>query len=129
MNKKLKLNLESKILDRVYKFELSRTIFAVIRYVLISVGAAALIFATLSQIASIFGDQKTLDLLELFLEDREIIQSYFLEVIDVISEETPWDLIIFLLLAATALGMTLFFISKNARKIKNRASRLLSYFK
>ncbi len=124
MNKKENKNLEQKILKRVYKFEKERTSLTVLRYIILVGGVGALIVYAVVRIYEMLYRQGTLDLLQIFGEDRSIINQYLGEVFDTFTTEFPkflgFELLILILIFATVLILVL----RNFGKIKNRLRAL-----
>lgn len=133
-SQKLKNHIEDKrfksdIMNLVYRYEAKRTYLEVVKYAfLILIFLFTAVF-TSSIVFSILKKQSTFDLLILFIEDFEIIKTYFFEVIIVFYEEAPKLLLLFIFLALILFSITFYSLSKNFTKIKNRLLFLRKYFR
>lgn len=129
MRKGLRNNLESRILERVYKFEARRTLFLVLKYLIILFAILAFGILSILEIIFILNEQRSLDLLELFGEDREIFEKYIGEVLDTLYSEVPWDLVLVFIILSIALASLLFAFVRNFSRIRARAGSIIEYFK
>lgn len=116
--------LDKKILSGVYDFEMKRTFSSLIRYtffillfVSVVISAAVITFSILSQ-------QQTLDLLDLFSEDKEIIFQYLGDVLNIFYIELPKEWALLLLISVLLLCISLLIIGKKSPIIKNRLQTL-----
>jgi len=121
--------LERKIINTVYTFETKKTVLELILRIssIIIVGFCGILL--LVSILRQLIEQQTLDMLQLFKEDGEIIKEYIGDVINTLYEELPkHDVLILIILSVTLLLLVLFFI-KNSGKIKNKIRSLRRYWK
>lgn len=120
--------LEEKIIKKVYQLETKKTAIDIIIR-----GAGMMILLLIfilffSIIVDSLKEQHTLDVLQLFGEDKEVIGAYFFDSLYVIYEELPQYAVII------AVIVLLLFISgglkiiQNYEKIKNRCRSILRYW-
>ncbi len=122
-------NLEDKIIKKVYEYETKHTLIdiilragAIVATFLLSIFLILLIYERLYE-------QSTLDVLQLFQEDFEVIRQYFGDVVEVLYYETPKeDLLLFIAAAITFIILVLYFV-KNFGKIHRKITSLLNYWK
>lgn len=120
--------LKNNILRKVYLFETRRTvteiIFRIGSIVLVVVGGIVVIQSLIKQLV----EQQTLDMLEIFHEDKEIISQYLGDIVNTFYQELPknetmWSVILFILFVF----LILIFIH-NFEKISNRIKALKKYW-
>lgn len=120
--------LEKKIIKKTYELEARRTILDVInKSVFIGITGIAIILLG-QHIYQTYQMQKTLDLLELFSEDTEIVRAYFLEIVKVFYEETPLEAVAVLLIVFILFCVVVLTSIKNFGTIRNRAKSLTKYW-
>ncbi len=120
--------LEKQIVNKMYSFETKKTLLEI----MIRTGVVL--------IATIFGmyflmvvirqliEQRTLDVLELFQEDAEIIRNYAREAFETIYQEFPkYEFALSIFMFLVGLFFILLFL-KNFKKIKNKLFALKKYW-
>jgi hypothetical protein len=126
--KKQEQPLEEEILKKVYKYEAQRTHKMILSLFLGFMFVQFFIVLTASVLYQTLKEQETLDLLQLFGEDMDIIREYFGDVVYAFWIESPQGLLLtFLILLLTIFGI-IFFVVKNYRKIKNRLASINTFF-
>lgn len=121
-------NLEDKILDKVYVYEAKLTIAEIlVRLGAVLVLGAVIIFVIQVLITTLI-EQKTLDLLEIFNEDFEIIKTYFQDVVQIFFEELPKKTVLILLIAVTLFIIGFLTFIKNFARIKRKLKALLGHW-
>lgn len=119
---------EKEILKNVYKYEAKRTYKMILTIWIIFIVAQFLIVITGSALYDILKQQQTLDLLQIFNENFEVIRDNIGDVLYTFYVESPQLLVLlFGVVLLTFFGIILFVI-KNFRKIKNRISSMNNYF-
>lgn len=120
--------LEDKIIKKIYKEETQKTVFEVfVRSFLISISILVGIIL-IRLIFAQYVEQKTLDVLEIFNEDLEIIRNYMGDVITTLYHETPKDLLVLLIAFFTIFVLaTLTFIRKFG-KIRNKLRSISKFW-
>lgn len=119
-----KLSLEDNIIKKVYSYEKKRTEVSILKYTtLIFLLAGSIVFLTY-QIFAILYQQATLDLLEIFQEDLEIIRANIWDVLQTFYVESPLELFAVLFIFIVVLAIVLFFLTRNFSKIKNRTKAI-----
>ncbi len=127
-NKQEEESLEKIILKKVYGYEAKRTYKTIFILWAAFFVAQFLIVLISSSIYSILKDQQTLDLLQIFNEDFEIIRENIIDVLYAFYTESPQLLLsLFIILVLTVFGI-IFFVIKNFRKIKNRLKSVNTFF-
>ncbi len=129
MNAEKETNLEKKIIHSVYTFERKRTFAWVVTYTLVLTFLLLAIVYILTAIITTYNEQGTLDILDLFNQDTDLIRKYFFEAIDTLYQEAPENLPLYLFILVTVVGGLTYVISRNFRKIKNKIHSLRIYFK
>lgn len=122
------VQLEEKILNRVYRFETKKTLSELI----IRVGTIIIaIFATASFGIFVFQqlqEQQTLDLLQIFQEDVDTARMYIGEVASTLYQETPkQEFLIFVVALMCVIVFGLLFV-KNFEKMRKRVLSILRYW-
>lgn len=118
------MDLEKKILKKVYTFEKRRTIWDILKFFFLILSGSSFVIFLVYKILSIYYEQQTLDLLELFREDFETIQENILNVTSTFYNEAPKELFAILAVFILFLVIVLLFVSKNFEKIKRRLMAL-----
>ncbi len=119
------MKLEDKIVKKVFVLETKKTAGEIFLRILGILVFAFVIFFIGSIIFEIFQEQRTLDLLEIFQEDIEIVRRYSFDVISQFYRETPKELVAILITGIVVILILLFNIARNFEKIRNK---LLSIF-
>lgn len=119
--------LEKSIIKKVYRLESKRTSLTIVKFLFFFCLITGLLLFAAVTTFNILQEQQTLDLLELFNQDWEIIRNYFFEVASVFYEEMPKNFFALSLLALLAFLVIFILLVKNARKIKNRLNSLHQY--
>jgi hypothetical protein len=121
--------LEKKILKKVYFWEAKRTIFDLFLKMILffSSGLFLLIFGQI--FFEILNEQKTLDLLNFFNEDFEVIKKYFLDNVFIFFFEMPKFLLLLLLLFLATFSLVILTLIKNFYTLKNKVKSFLKFFK
>lgn len=112
--------LENKIIEKIYRIEKKSTVLTVLKYLFFISIFLSLVIFFVSSTLSILKDQQTLDLLDLFNENIDVIQKYLSEVISTLIEEMPKFYIFASIFFIIFLSLTIFFLSKSFKKIKNK---------
>lgn len=120
--------LEKTILKKIYGFEAKRTIVEVI----FRIGSLILVITTGIVVASALikqlVEQQTLDLLQLFQEDVEIIKQYLGDVLDTFYQELPKNEVILTVILLVVFIFFLLLFIKNFEKMSNRIKALKKYW-
>ncbi len=120
--------LEKNIVKNVYGYEAKRTYKTVFTVWAIFMVAQFLIVILGSYIYQILKEQQTLDLLQLFTEDIDIIKENIADVAYTMYVESPQVLLLlFIILLLTVFGIIIFVI-KNFKKIKNRFGAIKKFY-
>jgi len=121
--------LEKKILKKVYFWEAKRTIFDLFLKMILffSSGLFLLIFGQI--FFEILDEQKTLDLLNFFNEDFEVVKKYFLDNVFIFFFEMPKFLLLLLLLFFAIFSLVILTLIKNFYILKNKVKSFLKFFK
>jgi len=119
--------LEKKIIEKAYQYETKRTIseLFVKLFLLVLSLFSGLIIA--QAIITVYIAQQTLDLLQIFSEDIEVIRNYFGDVLQTFYEETPKDLLVLLVIIIIFGFGILLTIFQNFGKIKNRIRSIVAF--
>lgn len=121
-------NIEKKIVNKVYVYETRKTGLEVFVKVLLTVLAVFLALVFGSLFISDVLEQRTLDLLEIFQEDREVIQQYLSEVLQTFYIELPKPLlVIFLVFLLLFITLILTFY-RRPHRVRNRVRTLVRYW-
>lgn len=121
--------LEKKILNKVYGFETKRT-FADLFLRIVGIGTFS--FLGITFMVSIFNQlrtQQTLDLLELFSEDYEVIKKNIADVAFIFYGELPKHETLMVVVALILLIIFILTLIKNFAKIKNKISSIIIYWR
>jgi len=121
--------LEKKILKKVYFWEAKRTLFDLVLKIILffSSGLFLLIFGQI--FFEILNEQKTLDLLNFFSEDFEVVKKYFLDNVFIFFFEMPKFLLLLLLLFLAIFSLVILTLIKNFYILKNKVKSFLKFFK
>lgn len=120
--------LEKEILKKVYKYEAKRTYKMILTLWMGFIFVQFFIVITASALYQTLREQQTLDLLQLFGENIEVIKDNIADVLYTFYIESPQLLLfIFIILLLTIFGI-IFFVIKNFKKIKNRLTSINNYF-
>lgn len=121
-------NLEQKILKNVYILETKQTLSEIIIRTVSVVILVGLSIFIVADIIRILVQQQTLDVLQLFQEDREIIQSNLKEVINTLYIELPlFEIMLTLVLLLITIIIMMLFV-KNYARIKKKIHALKKYW-
>lgn len=119
--------LEKKIIEKTYAYETRHTLGSLLIKILLIIISAISAVILAQAIMIQYQTQQTLDLLQIFSEDFEVVKKYLGEVIQTFYEETPKRL---LLLFTIFLVIGIFLILtlvKNFGKIRNRIRSIIRY--
>ena len=121
--------LEKKILKKVYFWEAKKTVFDLVLKMILffSSGLFLLIFGQI--FFEILDEQKTLDLLNFFNEDFEVVKKYFLDNVFIFFFEMPKFLLLLLLLFFAIFSLVILTLIKNFYILKNKVKSFLKIFK
>lgn len=120
--------LEKKILKKVYSFEVKRTITEIIfRIGSIILVVAAGIIVIQSLIRQLM-EQQTLDMFEIFQEDREIIKQYLGDILNTFYQELPKNETLLGILIFILLVLLILIFIRNFEKITNRIKAIKKYW-
>ncbi len=120
--------LEKKIIKKIYSFETKKTLLEIVfrTGLIIVVGFIGIFY--LIKVVQQLVEQQTLDVLELFQEDVEIIRNYAKEVLETVYQEFPkYEFVLSLLMFVVGLFFA-FLLIKNFKKIKNKLFALKKYW-
>lgn len=120
--------LEKKIIKKVFLIETKRTVSEVLLRILGILVLAFVAFFIGSLIWEIFQEQRTLDLLEIFQEEMEIVRKYSYDVLVQFYRETPKELVAIFTSGIIVLIILLIGIVKNYKRIKNRLRSILVFW-
>jgi hypothetical protein len=124
----MKKNLEKKILERAFKFETKRTVVDLIGRLLLGALLILMIFILGGIILAQLNQQQTLEVLEIFSEDREVLISYISDVVETLYYEIPKvDIAIFAVFVLFLVFLIVTFI-KNFKIIKNKIKSLVDFW-
>ncbi|QQG44470.1 MAG: hypothetical protein HYW86_00955 [Candidatus Roizmanbacteria bacterium] len=120
--------LEKQIIRKVYVFETKKFIFELFSRVIIVAGAVSvgLFFGQL--LFTQFNEQQTLDVLQILNEDIQIIKEYWTDVISVLFEETPKDILLIIILSFVLFALAILTLIKNFEKIKAKFISLSKFW-
>ena len=114
-----KTDVTHAVMEKVTRFEENRSRRWIVVFIAIILGIAALIGAAVLLTYDVLSKQHTLDLLEIFYEDKEIIAEFWRDAVAVIVEELPKQTI-FMGLLLCVLLVTIWAITRRRRKIVQR---------
>ena len=114
-----KTDVTRQVMEKVTRFEEGRSRRWIIVFVVIIFFIAALIGAVILRTYDVLIQQHTLDILEIFYEDKEIIAEFWQDAVAVIFEELPQQTMIVGLLLCILL-VTIWAITRRRRKIVQR---------
>src|SRR5690348_16125172 len=110
---------EKEILKDVYKYEAKRTYKLILTLWIIFILAQFLIVIIGSSIYDTLKQQQTLDVLQIFGEDFEVIKANLGNVVSTLYTESPQLLVLLFGIVLAIFFGIIFFVIKNFRKIKN----------
>lgn len=120
--------LENKILKKVFVLETKRTTVEIIMRVVSILVLIGVVVFIIADIVNTLVQQQTLDVLQLFQEDREIVQKYFSEIMSTLYIELPkFEIVLSIVLFLAIVLFVLLFI-KNFVRIKNKILILKKYW-
>lgn len=120
--------LENKILNTIYVLETKRTAFEIILRTVSIVTLLGICIFIVADIINVLIKQQTLDVLQLFQEDREVIQSNLREVLSTLYIELPlFEIVLTLVLLTITIVIVVLFV-KNYARIKRKISVLKKYW-
>jgi len=118
--------LEKKILKKVYFWEAKRTVFDLVLKIILFFSSGLFLFILGQIFFEILVEQKTLDLLNFFNEDFEVVKKYFLENIFILFFEIPKFLLLLILIFLSIFSLVILTLIKNFYTLKNK---IKSFFK
>lgn len=107
------------VMEKVTRFEENRSRRWIMVFLTIILGIAALIGVSVLRTYDVLNKQHTLDLLEIFYEDKEIIAEFWQDTVAVIIDELPQQTV-FIGLLLCILLVTIWAITRRRRKIVQR---------
>lgn len=121
------VNLNEKIIKKVYAFEAKRTGLQIFMTILFLLVTLFLIVAAWQVIWEEVVAERSLDMLDIFQEDIEVIRMYFWEAMQVIYESIPKFNLLILLTALFTVLLLVVLMVKNFAKLKNRIRTIINY--
>ena len=120
--------LDKSILKTVYLFETEHTFFECLLggIFIIVCGIVGFIFGL--YVYQTLIQSQTLDLLDLFSENVEVIKNYFWEVMAIFYSETPKLALIIFLILCIIVVVSIVNFGKKIKKLSNKIRSLLSYW-
>jgi hypothetical protein len=122
-------NLEKKILKKVYFWEAKRTVFDLVLKMILFFSSGLFLFILGEIFFEILNEQKTLDLLNFFNEDFEVVKKYFLDNIFIFFFEIPKFLLLLILFFLVIFSLICLTLIKNFYILKNKVKSFLKIFK
>lgn len=121
--------LEKQILDKVYRFEVKRTLTEVILRVFSIMATGALLLVMIYGLIKQLSEQQTYEVFRLLGEDSETIMANIKDVLETLNYEVPKDQTMLILLFIIILLIFVFLLLNNGQRIKNNIKSLLAYWK
>ena len=121
--------LEKKILKKVYFWEAKRTVFDLVLKIILFFSSGLFLFILGQIFFEILVEQKTLDLLNFFNEDFEVVKKYFLENIFILFFEIPKFLLLLILIFLSIFSLVILTLIKNFYTLKNKIKSFLKLIK
>jgi len=121
--------LEKKILKKVYFWEAKRTIFDLVLKMILFFSSGLFLFILGQIFFEILAEQKTLDLLNFFNEDFEVVKKYFLDNIFILFFEMPKFLLLLILIFLVIFSLVILTLIKNFYTLKNKIKSFLKLIK
>lgn len=118
--------LDDKINNKIYNFETRRTGLQIIVPIVLLIGLFLISFFSFQVIWDSLAEQSSLDVLEIFQEDIEVIRKYYWEAMSVIYHEIPKINLGILLAALVFIFLLIWFVMKNFSVMKNRMRSILN---
>jgi len=122
-------NLEKKILKKVYFWEAKRTVFDLVLKIILFFSSGLFLFILGEIFFEILNEQKTLDLLNFFNEDFEVVKKYFLDNIFIFFFEMPKFLLLLILLFLVIFSLICLTLIKNFYIFKNKVKSFFKFIK
>jgi len=122
-------NLEKKILKKVYFWEAKRTVFDLVLKMILFFSSGLFLFILGEIFFEILNEQKTLDLLNFFNEDFEVVKKYFLDNVFIFFFEMPRFLLLLILFFLVIFSLISLTLIKNFYTLKNKVKSFLKFFK
>lgn len=121
--------LEKKILKKVYFWEAKKTGFDLGLKIILFFSSGLFLFILGQIFVEILNEQKTLDLLNFFNEDFEVVKRYFLDNIFIFWFEIPKFLLLLILIFLTIFSLISLTLIKNFNILKNKVNSFLKFLK
>jgi len=121
--------LEKKILKKVYFWEAKRTVFDLVLKMILFFSSGLFLFILGEIFFEILNEQKTLDLLNFFNEDFEVVKKYFLDNIFIFFFEMPKFLLLLILLFLVIFSLICLTLIKNFYIFKNKVKSFFKFIK
>ena len=122
-------SLEKKILKKVYFWEAKRTAFDLILKIILFFSSGLFLLILGEIFIEILKEQKTLDLLNFFSEDFEVVKKYFLDNVFIFWLEIPKFLLLLILFFLVLFSLIILTLIKNFSIIKNKIKSLIKAIK
>lgn len=121
--------LEKKILDKVYRFEIKRTLAEITLRLFSIIAATTLLLVMVYGLIQQLLEQQTFDVFRLFGEDTETIRANIKDVIETLYYEVPKDQVLMTVFFFVILFALVLLLLNNSRRIKNNIKSLLIYWR
>lgn len=121
--------LENKIIDKVYRFETKKTVLEILVRICSVIGISVFVVFIGQSIYLLLMQQETLDLLDLFQEDFEIIKNYFFDTAITFFDELPKFQLTIFIIGFMLLFLLILKLILNFSKIKLKTQSLVTYWR
>lgn len=120
--------LKEKIIKKIYIFEtINTSVRIAVKSLTVLIFTALGIFLSISIYRQLV-EQQTLDLLEIFSEDADIVRQYLRDVLWIVYQELPLLSIIIVLIVITGFSLIIVSIIKNFGRTGKKIKALINYW-
>lgn len=120
--------LDQNIIDKVYKFEIKRTLKKIIIFLVLFVVSLSIGIISYQFIYNSLSEKRTFDVLQIFQEDFEVIKIYFGDAVSTIFHDLPKRHFILFVLSLITFVVLIFVFLKTFKVLKRRLSAILKHW-
>ncbi len=124
-----KSKLEDRIIGRVYRMETKKTFWYILSRAFVFLLSLFVVYIFASVLFEIFNEQGSMDLINFWGDDLEVVYRYLFDNIAVFLSETPREILLVLLLTITGLVYLSYKIVSNFRSIRNKVVSIYKFYK
>lgn len=121
-------NIEDKILKKVYQEETKHTALDIAFRIILIASFGTILILLLSVLYEIYLEQSTLDILQLFSEDKEVVFSQLGDTLKTLYVSTPLSILLLIISAGLVFFSIIYLTIKNFRRIVTKLKYIISFW-